>query len=131
MDEVRGVKAMRRIPLPLAGLLAASALSASLAALFACAPVAQAKSEEWLRRDREVIRQQNLRELARVRERDAQYAAQSRASGGSTADYARRRSDHDREMRHYQEQQRRYRERLAEWREDVAQCRAGNYSACD
>jgi len=122
---------MRRVPLPLAGLLAASGLFASLAAFFACAPVAQAKTEEWLQRDREVIRQQNLRELARVQERDAQYAAQSRANGGRNADYARRRSDYDRDMRHYQEQQRRYYERLAEWREDVAQCRSGNWSACD
>lgn len=75
-------------------------------------------------RDREAIRQLNLREAARVRERDARYAeswnnSQSysapRYEGGDNS-YARSRAQYERE--------------LAEWRHAVAACRAGDYDYC-
>jgi len=82
-------------------------------------------------RDREAIRQLNLREAARVRERDARYAqgrsdtraygAGSRGyeydgDGGANASYARSRAQYERE--------------LASWRHAVAACQAGNYDYC-
>ncbi len=86
-----------------------------LAGLIA-ADIAEAKSAAWLRRDRAIIRQMNQRELARVRRRDAQYAAQARASRAEQEAYARRRAVYERQ--------------LADWREAVAACRAGVRSAC-
>jgi len=88
------------------------------------------KSAEWLRRDREIIRQMNLRELARVRQRDARYTAQNRAVRAEQADYARRRAAYEREMSAYHEQRQNYGFRLAAWRRDVADCQAGVRSAC-
>jgi hypothetical protein len=82
-------------------------------------------------RDRAMIRQLNLAERAKVRQRDARnmqamqsaradadnYAARSRQHQRAMADYARDRAQHDRDM--------------AAWRRAVAACRAGDYSACD
>ena len=76
-------------------------------------------------RDREMIRQLNLGELARVRKRDAkmmhahaqQSAAHARSYDAAMADYASRRAA--------------YEQAMAEWRRSVAACRAGVYSACD
>lgn len=81
-------------------------------------------------RDREAIRQLNLRELNYVQRRDAQYSdswkawrdardRKGRYTEGSTAahdEYARERQRYERDM--------------AEWRRAVAACRAGDYSAC-
>lgn len=82
-------------------------------------------------RDRETIRQLNLRELAMVRERDARYAEgwrtyradrgddagyAERSREGATSDYARKRAQYERDM--------------ARWRRAVAACRAGDYDAC-
>ncbi len=67
-------------------------------------------------RDKEVIRRLNLAEAARVQERDAGYAAQSRAANAAASDYASRRARYERDM--------------ADWRRAVAACRAGNYAAC-
>lgn len=90
-------------------------------------------------RDREIIRQLNRAELARVRERDAGYAAGWRTyrDGGAaeadsgwsdrsrqSQDYARARADHARDQAAYQRD-------LARWRRAVAACRSGDYSACE
>ena len=101
-----------------------------LAGLIA-ADIAEAKSAAWLRRDREINRQLNRREIARVRRRDAQLAAQNQASRADQEIYARRRAAYERQMDDYAQQHRRYRERLADWRQTVAACRAGVRSACD
>ena len=88
-------------------------------------------------RDREIIRQLNRQELARVRARDARYAAgwgAARASGnrnGAESEYAARSRDHDRAMADYARDRALYERQMAKWREDVAACRAGDYSACD
>lgn len=88
-------------------------------------------------RDREIIRQLNRQELARVRARDARYAEgwrAARASGnrnGAEAEYAARSRDHDRAMADYARDRALYERQMAKWREDVAACRAGDYSACD
>ncbi|MFA7586456.1 MAG: hypothetical protein WCY11_09745 [Novosphingobium sp.] len=71
-------------------------------------------------RDKAIIRQLNLQEAARVRERDARYAEGWRAKreeGRMQAEYARSRAEHER--------------RMVQWRRQVAACRAGDYSACD
>jgi len=101
--------------------------------LFACSAseTAMAKSEEWLRRDREIIRQMNLRELAKVRQRDARQSAKERAVRADQAAFARRRVAYEREWAAYEEQRRDYGFRLAAWRRDVADCRAGVRSACE
>lgn len=101
-------------------------------ALVACGTpeAATAKSAEWLRRDREIIRQMNLRELRKVRERDARYAAHNRRVGVEQAAYARRRAAYERDMIAYEQNRQSYNIRLAAWRRDVADCRAGVRSAC-
>ena len=101
-------------------------------ALIGCglSQVAMAKSAAWLRHDREVIRQMNLRELRKVRERDARYAAHNRRARAQQAEYAYRRAAYERDMAAYEQQRRSYNIRLAAWRRDVADCRAGYRSAC-
>ena len=78
-------------------------------------------------RDREIIRQLNLQELARVRQRDAGYAQgwqEWRDGRGERDGYARDREDYARERARYERQ-------MAAWRRAVAACRAGDHSACD
>ncbi|MCW1382515.1 hypothetical protein OLX02_06745 [Novosphingobium sp. KCTC 2891] len=88
-------------------------------------------------RDREIIRQLNLREAAMVRERDARYAEGWRAwreQGNPTADnegYSGRVEDHRRDVADYEQSRAQYQRDLAEWRRAVAACRAGDDSACD
>ncbi|MBW8754972.1 MAG: hypothetical protein JF595_12630 [Sphingomonadales bacterium] len=78
-------------------------------------------------RDRETIRQLNLQELARVRERDARYA-----EGWRAHDYASSASrDHQQARADYARDHAQYERELAAWRRAVAACRAGDYSACD
>lgn len=79
-------------------------------------------------RDREIIRQLNLQELARVRKRDARYAEGWRATRARSSDGSR---DHARAMADYARDRAQYERELAEWRRAVAACRAGDYSACD
>lgn len=84
-------------------------------------------------RDREIIRQLNLREAAMVRERDARYAqgwraARSHAAGND--EYAARSEDHERDMARYARSRAQHERDMAEWRDAVAACRAGDYSAC-
>ena len=105
-------------------------LLSGIGAGLAMPQAASAKSEEWLRRDREIIRQMNLRELAKVRRRDAQYAARAQASRSDRDDYARRRAAYQEDMADYYRQQRQYRVRHAAWREAVSACNAGVRSAC-
>jgi hypothetical protein len=108
-----------------AAMLAALGLLASGAS-----ETAFGKSAEWLRHDREVIRQMNLRELAKVRQRDARYAAHNRTVRSQQEAYARRRAAYERDWADYEEQRRDYGFRLAAWRRDMADCRAGMRSAC-
>lgn len=82
-------------------------------------------------RDREIIRQLNQAEGARVSERDARYAEERRASRVALNDYAGRSQDHQRAAEDYARRQAQYEREMAEWRHAVAVCRAGDYSACD
>lgn len=78
-------------------------------------------------RDREIIRQLNLKQAAMVRERDARYAEGWRAAREHPA----RLRDHERAMDDYARSRAKYERDMAQWRRDVAACRAGDYSACD
>lgn len=88
-------------------------------------------------RDREMIRQLNRQELARVRERDARYAEDWRAArGGSNPavpdpEDSRRSQEYERAKADYSRDRANYERDLAQWRRAVAACRAGDYSACD
>lgn len=87
-------------------------------------------------RDREIIRQLNLRESARVQQRDAGYAEGWREWRGSerdglAADYSARSRAYDRDRADYAQQRARYERQMAAWRRAVDACRAGDYSACD
>lgn len=86
-------------------------------------------------RDREMIRQLNLEESARVRQRDARNARRWRearvASNDATAEYAARSRDHEQAMANYARSRMQYERKMAEWRRAVDACRAGEYSACD
>lgn len=87
--------------------------------------------------DRAIIRQLNLQELARVRERDARYAEGWRAaridrnSKAANGKYATRSRAHERAMAEYARDRARYEREMAEWRRAVSACRAGDYAACD
>ena len=94
------------------------------------------RSAEARARDREMTRQLNLDELARVRERDARSEKAmrgARASGNYAADeeYAARSRHYDRAMASYADNRAQYEREKAEWRRAVAACGAGDYSACD
>lgn len=80
-------------------------------------------------RDRAIIRQLNLQEAARVRERDARYAEGWRAYQEADRDYSS--SDQRRAMNDYARDRAQYERDMARWRRAVAACRAGDYSACD
>lgn len=86
-------------------------------------------------RDHEIIRQLNLRELAKVRERDARYARYNRNAVAdndyAANDYAGRLEAHRRDMENYARDRAQYERNMAAWRRAVAACRAGDYSACD
>jgi hypothetical protein len=88
-------------------------------------------------RDREIIRQLNRNELARVRERDAGYAEGWRAyrdrAGSAEVDpgYSRQSQDYVRAQADYAQDRAAYQRDLARWRRAVAACRAGDYSACE
>lgn len=87
-------------------------------------------------RDRAMIRQLNLEEYARVRQRDARNARiwHSTQVGGSYAaddEYAARSRDHERAMANYTRSRVQHEREMAEWRRAVTACRAGDYSACD
>ena len=85
-------------------------------------------------RDREIIRDLNRQELARVQERDARYAEGWRAYRGSAeprGDYAQEwRADRE-AMAGYARERAQYERDLANWRRAVDACRRGDYSACD
>lgn len=83
------------------------------------------KNPAALARDRAMTRQLNLRELARVRQRDARmFAAYDDSRASRSRDHAQDVADYDRSRRQYERD-------MGEWREAVAACRAGDYSACD
>ena len=83
-------------------------------------------------RDREIIRQLNLQELARVRARDARYAEGWRAARESAeTDYSARNRTHARASQDYARDRAQYERDMRAWRRAVAACRAGDYSACD
>ena len=86
-------------------------------------------------RDREMVRQLNLQESAKVRERDARYARNWGTSRGDSnadhnTDYSTRVQDHKRAMKDYSRNYAQYEREMAEWRRATAACRAGDYSAC-
>lgn len=78
-------------------------------------------------RDRAIIRQLNLNELARVRERDARYAEGWKAYRELPA----RQAEHARDVARYDAERDRYERDMAAWRRAVAACRAGRYEYCD
>jgi hypothetical protein len=87
-------------------------------------------------RDKEIIRQLNLRELAAVRERDAGYAAGWRAqreAGNSAAreTYVTQSRNHDDDVASYARRRAQYEQQMRAWRRAVAACQAGDYSRCD
>ena len=91
---------------------------------------------EALARDREMTRQLNLKELARVRERDmraAKVGGVARAGGRYAADdeYSARSRDYERAMANYADNRAEYEREKDAWHRAVAACRAGDYSACD
>jgi len=86
-------------------------------------------------RDRAIIRQLNLRELERVRRRDARNAQHRRAARKGYAarkrEYAARLHGHELAKANYARSRAKYERDMAEWRRAVRACRAGDYSACD
>jgi hypothetical protein len=118
------------------------AFTAVVAAMMPSAAMADEPADQAMRsatarsRDHETIRQLNLKELAMVRQRDAQYAEgwrarqQSSPSADANAEYAGRSQEHERAMADYAHSRARYEQELAQWRRAVAECRQGNYSAC-
>lgn len=86
-------------------------------------------------RDRQIIRQLNLEEAARVRERDAGYAQGWRAwrerDEGASANYGRQMQDHRREVDAYQRRRADYERDMAAWRRATAACNAGDFDACE
>lgn len=99
---------------------------------------------EELARDREIIRNLNLRQLAYVRQRDAGQAAQQQAGRDAReeyeaayddyvqqrADYLRRRNAYEGSMDAYALQRRTYEADHAAWRRSVEACEAGDSSSC-
>jgi hypothetical protein len=104
-----------------------------------------ALTPEELARDRQIIRDLNLRELAYVRQRDAAEAHRQQASREAKenyensyddyvrqrTDYLRRRNAYEGSMNRYAGERRSYEVRLAAWRRAVAACKAGVTSACE
>ena len=87
-------------------------------------------------RDREMTRQLNLEEMARVRQRDERYANRTRAKSvdikhAENEEYTARSRDYEHAMARYADDRAKYEREMAAWRRKVAACRAGNYSACD
>ncbi|WP_296676368.1 hypothetical protein [Novosphingobium sp.] len=78
-------------------------------------------------RDKAIIRQLNVDQLAHVRERDARYAEGWKAyrqQGGRSEAYANDRAD-------YEQQRAAYERKRAAWRRAVAMCQSGHYEYCD
>ncbi|MBA3053792.1 MAG: hypothetical protein FP826_02390 [Sphingomonadales bacterium] len=109
--------------------------AALVAALVPAAALADDPNDPAMRsaaaraRDREIIRQLNLQEAAKVRERDARYAKGWRAA--RSGEYSARSQSHERDMANYRRSRAQYDRDMAAWRRAVAACRAGDYSACD
>ncbi|BEU99884.1 hypothetical protein [Novosphingobium olei] len=90
-------------------------------------------------RDSAIIRQLNLNEAARVKQRDAQYAqgwrawreAQDGQGRDTRADYAEQDSRYRADQADYEERRAQYEQDMGDWRRAVAACRAGDWSACD
>ncbi len=99
---------------------------------------------EELARDREIIRNLNLRQLAYVRQRDAAQAHRQEANRDARAeyeaayddyvqqraDYLRRRNAYEGSMDSYAQQRRTYEEDHAAWRRTVEACEAREGASC-
>lgn len=121
-----------------AGIFAAVALAASFVSSVALADNPNdpdMRDPRARARDRQIIRQLNIDELAHVRARDARYAAgwkaYREARNGGGADYARARADNDRQRADYNRARARHEQDMAAWRRAVAMCRSGHYEYCD
>lgn len=79
--------------------------------------------------DREMTRQLNREEGARVRQRDARSTPRWRVAGDD--EHLARSRDHERAMADYARNRARYEQDMLRWRRAVAACRAGDYFACD
>lgn len=85
-------------------------------------------------RDREMTRELNLKELARIRQRDARDAKGVRTTQNgnyASEEYLARSREYERSMASYARDRARYDRDMAIWRRDAAACRAGDYAACD
>lgn len=86
-------------------------------------------------RDREAIRQLNLRQLAMVRDRDARYAEGWRAyreyRTAAAEDQIAQSRDEERAQAKYDNDRSRYEQEMADWRRAVAACQRGDYAACN
>lgn len=128
-------------------LVLAACVAMACPALAAASESAPTTPEEQAR-DREIIRNLNLRQLAYVRQRDAAQGQQQQAGREARedyetayddyvqqrADYLRRRNAYEGSMDLYAEQRRSYEANLADWRHAVtavAACKSGESSACE
>lgn len=88
-------------------------------------------------RDRAIIKQMNLDQLALVRARDARYAERwkayrdARNGGRDNADYSRAKAENNRQSADYERDRARHEQDMTAWRRSVAMCRAGHYEYCD
>lgn len=92
------------------------------------------RSAEARARDKAIIRQLNQDQLAKVRERDARYAAgwqAYREQGGRNEAYSAARADHDRAMDAFARERAAYERERAAWRRAVQLCESGHYEYCE
>ncbi|MGD9812366.1 MAG: hypothetical protein AB7U35_13720 [Sphingobium sp.] len=75
-------------------------------------------------RDRELTRQLNLAELAKVKKRDARMFADHNQRNAAIS------RDHDYALADYERSRSQYEWEMAAWRRAVAACREGDYYAC-
>ncbi|MFM5954229.1 MAG: hypothetical protein ACKOPE_08000 [Novosphingobium sp.] len=82
-------------------------------------------------RDKAIIRDLNLRELDRVRARDARYQQgwEAYRQTRSASDPAR--ADYERDMARYRAERERHDREMAAWRDAVRRCEAGDWRYCD
>lgn len=81
--------------------------------------------------DKAIIRDLNLRELDRVRARDARYQEGWEAYRQSRSASDPARDDYERDMARYRAERERHDREMAAWRDAVRRCEAGEWRYCD
>lgn len=120
---------MKRIPIAGALALGLSLMSVAALADDPHDPLLS-RSAKARARDREAIRQLNLRELDYVQRRDAHYSDGWKAWRDARDRKGRYSERSERAQDDYVRARQRYERDMAEWRRAVAACRAGDYDAC-